>query len=200
LKRYDEALSDLQKSIELDSRNFGYRANGNIGLIYHQLGEYDKALKALEASMSYDNAKADVFYLRGETYTALENYRAAIADYEAAIARFPRYALAYQSLGYAYYKTTQYDKAAKALKQAIEILPDNPTPHFYLALVYLVTDDFDRATAELSQATDSFTKLSKEDQQFIYTRVVSDLKAFAQENPSKTTEAESMIKLMPQPH
>ena len=198
LREYDQALADLQKSVNLDAPHFGYRADGNIGLIYHRQGKYDKALEAYTASITYNSANGDVFFLRGETYTALENYPAAIADYEAAVARFPRYDLAYQSLGYAYYRTGKNDKASEALKQAIEIAPDSPGAHFYLALVDVTTGDFGSATAAMSQAVDASSKLPPEDRKFLYTRVTADLKIFAKENPDRATAVESMLKLMPQ--
>jgi tetratricopeptide (TPR) repeat protein len=199
LKHYDEALPDLEKSVELDSRNFGYRAKGNIGLIYHQLGEYEKALEAFEASMAYEGSKADIFYFRGETYTALENYQAAIADFEAAIERFSGYDLAYQGLGYAYYKTSQLDEAAEALNRALEISPDSFAARLYLGLVHLTKEDAESANAEISQAASSFSAISKEEQEFVYTRVVAELEAFAQENPDKAAEAEALIDLIPEP-
>lgn len=200
LDRYDEALSDLQESIELDPVSFGYRANGNIGLIYHKLGEYDKALEAFESSISYNkDEKADVYYFRGETYTALENYEAAIADYQAAIARFSRYNPAHQSLGYVYYKNGQFDEAFNALNQALEISPNSPITHFYLALVYLATDETDSAKAEVSQAMDSITTLSEEEQDFIAARVLADLETFAQDNPDQAEEVKSIINLIPEP-
>lgn len=199
LKRYDEALSDLEKSVQLDSRNFGYRAKGNIGLIYHRMGEYEKASEAFEAAISYDDTKADVFYLKGETYTALEDYQAAINDYEAAIARFPGYDAAYASLGYAYYKTDQYDKAAEALNHALEISPDSPAAHSYLALVHLATDDVESAKTEVSRLASSFSTLPQEEQELVYARAVGELKAFAQENTDKAAEVDAIISLIPQP-
>jgi tetratricopeptide (TPR) repeat protein len=199
LERYGEALSDLERSVELEPQNFGYRAKGNVGLIYHQLGEYENALEAFETSMAYEDSKADIFYYRGETYTALENYEAAIADYGAAIERFSGYDLAYQGLGYAYYKTSQLDQAAEALNQALEISPDSPAARLYLGLVHLTKDDAESANAEVSQAASSLSSLSKEEQEFVYSRVVADLEAFAQENPAKAAEAQSMIDLIPEP-
>jgi tetratricopeptide (TPR) repeat protein len=199
LKRYDEAIADLEKSIELDAIGFSYRANGNIGLIYYKQGQYDKALAAFNASISSTSAKADAFYLRGETYTAMGKYDAAIADYQSAIERFASYDLAYQGLGYAYYKTAQYDKAAEALNQAIGISPDSPTAHLYLALVDVATDKPDSATGEVSRAAAAFSTLPPEEQQSLYSRVTADLKAVVQQNPGKAKEVEAIIAGLPQP-
>jgi tetratricopeptide (TPR) repeat protein len=194
LERYNEALADLQKAVELHPGEFGYRANGNIGLIYHKMGEYDKALEAFNESMSYDDAKADVFYLRGETYTALEDYNAAIADYQAALDRFSRYDKAYQSLGYAFYKLGQLDQAIDALNQATTISPATPTAHLYKMLVYVALGDMSNAQTEANLGINSISELPENDQQFLLNRVLANLHSFAQENP--TAETEELIKLI----
>jgi len=199
LKRYDEAVADFQMSIKLDAPDFGYRANGNIGLIYYKQGQYDKALAALDASIASTDAKADAFYLRGETYTALSKYEAAIADYQSAVSRFPQYDSAYQSLGYAYYKTAQYAKAVEALDQALGISPTSAVAHLYLVLVYVATDKLDSSTAEISLAATTFSTLPPEDQKSIYSRVATDLKTWGQQNPGKAKEVDSIIARLPQP-
>jgi tetratricopeptide (TPR) repeat protein len=199
LKRDEEALSDLQRSAELGTYLLGYQAYGNIGLIYHRQGKYNQALEAFEESIFYDDTKADVFYLRGETYTVLEDHEAAIADYQAAITRFSNYDTAYQSLGYAYYKTGQFDQAFEALNQALEISPNSPTAHLYLALVYVAKNDFEEARTEASQVMDSIATLSAEEQQLILTRVLADLETFAEKNPAKAIEVEALINSIPEP-
>jgi tetratricopeptide (TPR) repeat protein len=198
-KKYDAAIVDLQKSIDLAPLFFGYRANGNIGLIYHQQGNYEKALEAFTAAISANDSKADSYYLRGETYTSMENYEAAISDYQAAISRFPNYYQAYQSEGYAYYKTGQFDQAIEALNKAIELSPDSPTAHLYLSLVYLATDQADKAQAEVSQAMKGIGALAEEDQNLLYQRVLADLEIFAKENPEKAKDVETLTNLIPQP-
>jgi tetratricopeptide (TPR) repeat protein len=198
-KKYDAAIADLQKSIELAPLFFGYRANGNIGLIYHQQGEYAKALEAFATAISFDDSKADTYYLRGESYTAMENYEAAISDYEAALSRFPNYNQAYQGLAYAAYKMGQFDQAQETLNKALEISANSPMTHFYLMLVYLATDQFDQAQAEVSQAMDSIGALSEEEQNLLFKRVLADLETFSQENPAKARVVEALVKLIPEP-
>ncbi|GIK39967.1 MAG: hypothetical protein BroJett011_38000 [Chloroflexota bacterium] len=198
-KKYDAAIADLQKSIELAPLFFGYRANGNIGLIYHLQGEYAKALDAFATAISYDDSKADTYYLRGETYTAMEDYEAAISDYQAALNRFPNYNQAYQGLGYASYKIGQLDQAQEALNKALEISSNSPMTHFYLMLVYLAADQLDQAQAEVSQAMDNIGALSEEEQYFLFKRVLADLETFAKENPAKATDAKALTNLIPEP-
>jgi tetratricopeptide (TPR) repeat protein len=142
---------------------------------------------------------SSTIYYRGETYTVLENYDAAIADYQAAIDRFSQYDLAYQSLGYAYYKTRKFDQALDALNQALEISPNSPTAHLYLALVYVAMNDFEEAKAETAQAMNSIDTLSEEEQLSIFTRILADLGTFAEKNPAKAKEVEALINLIPEP-
>lgn len=196
-KKYDQAIADLRKSFELAPFFFGYRANGNIGLIYHQQGEYDKALEAFAAAISFDDSKADTYYLRGETYTAMGNYEAAISDYEAAISRFSKYDLAYQSLGYARYKTGQFDQALEALDKSLELSPSSPTPHFYRMLVYLATNEADKTGAEVTQGMETIGALSEEEQTSLFKRILGDLESFAQENPAQVKDVEALVNLIP---
>lgn len=196
-KKYDQAVTDLRKSFELAPFFFGYRANGNIGLIYHQQREYDKALEAFAAAISFDDSKADTYYLRGETYAAMGNYEAAISDYEAAISRFSKYHQAYQSLGYARYKTGQFDQALAALDKALELSPNSPTPHFYRMLVYLVTNQVDKTKAEAAQGMETIGALPKEEQALLFKRILGDLESFAQENPAQAKNVEVLVNLIP---
>jgi len=196
LMHYEAALQDLEKSIELAPDDFGYRANGNIGLIYHKTGEYDQALEAFDEAISYDNSKADVFYFRGETHTAVKNYEAAIIDYLAAIERFPNYTEAYQSLGYAYYKTEQYDKAIQNLNQALGFFPNNPTAQFYLGLVYFSTDQVDDAQQAISKALETVDVLPEEEQEVLISRVIVDLEMIAEEQPNQAEQSKRLIDLI----
>lgn len=200
IKKYDQAIVELNRAIQLSPTEFGYRANGNIGLIYHQQGLYDKALEAFATAISYDDSKADTYYLRGETYTVMRNYEAAIQDYQAAISRFPNYSQAYQGLGYAYYKTEQFEQAQEALHKAAEMSPNSPAAHFYLMLVYLATGQGDQTKTEVSQAMDQIGALSEEEQNLLFKRVLADLDNFSQKNPANAQDVEALIKLIPEPH
>jgi tetratricopeptide (TPR) repeat protein len=82
--RYEESMADLQRAADLSPAEFGYRANGNIGLIYYAQQEYEQALAAFEKSITANvGNKADVYFFRGETYLATGNWEAAIQDYQA---------------------------------------------------------------------------------------------------------------------
>jgi tetratricopeptide (TPR) repeat protein len=201
LQEYDKAIADLEKSVELDSFddiNFSYRANGNIGLIYYELGEYPKALEAFDAAIAANNTPADTFFFRAETHTALEDYQAAIADYQAAITRFPRYDLAYQGLGYAYYKAGQLSLALTALNQAADISPNSPATYFYLGLVHLAKNDIDQAETEISRAVTLSGYLPLEEQNALYQKILTDLDSFAANDPASSDDVKNLLSLIPE--
>ncbi len=200
IKNYDQALTDLQESADLAPDEFGYRANGNIGLIYQQMGEYNKALEAFTEAISYNTDEtADIYYFRGETYSAMGNYEAAIADYQAAIERFSNYNQAYQGLGYAYFKTDRLNEAVEALNQALQISPNNPVSHLYFTLVYLALEESDQAQAQAIQAARSIDQLPQEEQSRILVSVLADLETFRENHPNRAEEVDTIITLLPAP-
>lgn len=197
-EKYDEAIVDLQKAAELSPIEFGYRANGNIGLIYYAQRNYEQALAAFEKSIAANvENRADVYYYRGETYTAMGNWEAAIQDYEAAIERFANYAEAYRSLGYVYAKNGQFAQAKPALNQALALAMNHPEAHLYLSAVQLAGDQPNEAEVSVQTATAKLDSLAAEQRQLILNRTTDLLKTVAEENPDKAAQAERLIELLP---
>jgi tetratricopeptide (TPR) repeat protein len=200
LGRYDEALPDLEKAIELAPPQFSYRAYGNIGLIYHKQGRYDEALEAFNQSIAHNQEnRADVYFFRGETYTALQNYEAALSDFQAAIDRFSKYDRAYQSLGYAYFKMNQPEEARQALQKALDLTPTGAPAHLYLTLLEAAAGNFDAAKAAASNAVSALGNLPADEQSALLTRVLADLDALAQANPAQADGINAVVNLLPQP-
>ncbi len=190
----DEALTDLQKAIDMAPTEFGYRANGNIGLIHHRQGDYEKALEAFNQSISLNiNDKADIYFFRGETYTALENYEAASNDYQAAIDRFSQYDAAYTALGYAQYKTGSFEPAQQALNQAIDITPNNTAAHLYSIVVALATENMDLAQAEATKIAGAQVDA------VALNRVLTELDALAKQHPDRAEAIASIKEMLPTP-
>lgn len=189
----EKAIADLQKAAEMSPLEFGYRAYGNIGLIYHRQGQYQKALEAFNRSIEFDDTKADVFYFRAETHTALKDYPAAIADYQAAIDRFSRYAQAYAGLAFASYQTGQPDRAAEAITQALQIEPDNPAALLYQSLLSLSTGDTAAAQSSLNRAAEHIDRLDRWQKQELLDRVAAALEEIAQKEPARRQEIGPLV-------
>jgi len=194
LDRNDEALADLQKAIDLAPAEFGYRANGNIGLIHHNQGEYDQALEAFGKSIdaNIDN-KADIYFFRGETYTALENYEAAQRDYQAAVDRFANYDEAYAGLGYAQYKIGNFDEAQQALNRALEIAPANTAAQLYSIVVAIAAGNPDQAQTAATELAGS------QADSVVLSRVLAELDTLAAQAPDQAEAIDSIKGMLPAP-
>ena len=77
---------------------------------------------------------------------------AAQKDFERAIKIDPKYAVAYNNLGAAYYQDHQIKKAIKAYQKAIELYPAAATYHSNLGTAYMERKEFDKAATEYAHA------------------------------------------------
>ena len=108
--QYDQAISELNKAIEMNPK-FA-EAYLNRGIVYAQAkGQYDQAIsdfsKAIEISPQFAKAYKD----RGFAYYKKGQYDQAISDYSKAIEINPRFADAYFNRAVAYYSKGEYEKA-----------------------------------------------------------------------------------------
>ena len=96
--RYDEAIEECRKAIEIDPE-FGNPYN-DIGVYCIELKRYEEAIpwlqKAKEAKR-YESPQYPRFNL-GRVYERLGRWQEAIREYEAALELVPDYQLAYQAL------------------------------------------------------------------------------------------------------
>jgi tetratricopeptide (TPR) repeat protein len=91
MQRYDEALADLNRAIELDP-SYAW-AIGRRGETYQDLERYDEALADLNRAIELDPSYAWAIGHRGETYQDLERYDEALADFNRAIELDPSLAV-----------------------------------------------------------------------------------------------------------
>jgi len=198
-ENYDAALKDLQRAITLSPDEFAYRANGNIGIIYHKQGKFQKAIEAFDAAIAANNANADTYYLRGNTYTAMGNYPAAITDYQSAIARYPGYVEAYLGLGYAHYKANQLSQAETALQKVINIFPNHPEAYGYMALVRLAQNRETDAADAIGQVKILLKEVPNPEQTSIKERLLEELAQLADTHPDQQEVANQLITVLSAP-
>ncbi len=83
LKKYNESLVFLLKSVELDHQlKFPWN---NMGLVYNRLRDYQKALMCLDEALKIDPNYALAYNNKGWTYQNMKDKRSAITFYEKAI-------------------------------------------------------------------------------------------------------------------
>ena len=91
------------------------------------------------------------FQLAG-AYLGRQDYDKAVEHYEAATRINPRYATAYNSLGYTYRPMEKYAEAETAFKKYIELIPEDPNPYDSYAELLMKTGRFDESIAQYRKA------------------------------------------------
>lgn len=107
--KYDEAITELNKAIELDPRFVP--AYANRALAYQGKGKLNLAIDDCTKAIELDSKYIPAYINRGTIYGAKGDYDSAIADFEKAIKLKPDDAMAYYSRALAYYYKKDYNKS-----------------------------------------------------------------------------------------
>jgi tetratricopeptide (TPR) repeat protein len=150
LGRYDEALADHTRAIDLDPAYA--TAYSNRGLTYKNLGRYDEALADFTRAIERDPAYATAYYNRGLTYANLGRFEEALADYTRAIERNPALAPAYSNRGNTYADLGRYDEALADYTRAIERDPADALAYSNRGRTYHNLGRYDEALADSTRA------------------------------------------------
>ena len=101
--RYDEAIAEFNKAIEIDPENADnyYNHRGNS---YYGKGEYEKAISDYEKSIKINPMPGKYYYNSGIAYCAMEEYDKAIKHTKKAVKLDPKNSDVYYNLGLYYEK------------------------------------------------------------------------------------------------
>src|SRR5918999_1680126 len=152
LGRYDEALADFNRAIELDpDRAWAIASRGQT---YQALRRFDEALadfaRAIELDPDRDWAIAD----RGETYRLAGRFDEALADFARALELDPDDGWAIAHRGQTYQALRRYDEALADFNRAIELDPDQDWYQYLCALTHLARGETAAAATRLAQAVE----------------------------------------------
>ncbi len=100
------------------------RYHTNIGAIYNQLGEHQKACDALRRAIQRNKKCAESYYNLGIAQRKLRQNAMAVSAYKEAIKLKPDMAEAYQNLGNTYVDMGNVQMAIVNFKKALEIKPN----------------------------------------------------------------------------
>jgi tetratricopeptide (TPR) repeat protein len=159
MERYDEALADFTRAIELDPEDAG--AIVSRGETYRAMERYDEALADFTRAIELDPEDAGAIASRGETYRLMGRYDEALADLARAIELDPTSDWAIGSRGQTYRLMGRHDEALADLTRAIELNSDNDWHHYQRALALHCVGDTDRAAAEVRSAAALVTETLK---------------------------------------
>jgi tetratricopeptide (TPR) repeat protein len=118
LGRYEEALADLDRLIELDPT--GTWAHARRGMAHLELGRHEEALADLDRLIELDPSSRWALARRAMTYEELDRYEEALADLDRLIELDPTGTWAHARRDEAYRRMGRNGEAASDLQQAVE--------------------------------------------------------------------------------
>ena len=155
---------DLKKKLELYT--FALNLNENFldawinrGLIYNELGDYEKSISDYNKAIKIDSKCALAFNNRGYTRFKQKDYQGALEDYNKAILLNPKFQMAldnkallfqtvcikddkdfnekyYLSLGIADVNEGNFPEAISSLDEALTLNPNSEVAYFYKAICF----------------------------------------------------------------
>lgn len=143
LKKYDKAISDYEKSLEVSGKMLPALASIiKVNLITKN---YASAISRLEKISKEQPKNAIPMELLGEVYLAKKNFPQAEKYIKEAIRLNPRWSLPYNSLANIYLAKNDIPSAINAYESALAIIPDDTSIYARLAQIYERTKKYDEA-------------------------------------------------------
>ena len=122
LRRYDQAVANLEKAIALASNNAEVYAT--FGQVLNFWGNPERGLEMIEKAFSLDTIAPPAWeFQMGHSHLLLRQYDQALAKFHRAVERAPKLGVGHLYLACAYVKLERLDDASDAIKTALEITP-----------------------------------------------------------------------------
>ncbi len=147
LKKYDLAMLDLNKSIDLEPNEKAYF---NRGSVYEELLNVDAALKDYDSALELNAYSAKVYRARGFLYTELKKYDLALTDFNKLIALEPNEE-GYLDRGLFNQTISNIDAALKDYNQAIRLNPKSAQAYNYRGSLYAQHEKYDLALSDFNK-------------------------------------------------
>ena len=91
---------------------------------------------------------ARIYFNQGQEFAKKQSWHLAVQAYVQSVRLDPKFIDAWNSLGHAYRKTKDYDKALEAYKRALDLKPDSASTHENQARTFLAMGNKDAAMRE----------------------------------------------------
>jgi len=152
LGRYDQAIADISKAIEIDGEIAGYHVLR--GVIRARNGDFGPALVDSDKAISLDPKLVEAYLLRGECYEGLMKSDEAVKAYTQAIEVDPKGSNAYRKRGACYRSAKKLDQALKDLDRAIELNRESASAYFERGFCHLERKEPMETMADWGAAAD----------------------------------------------
>lgn len=151
-ERYDEALADFNRAIDLDPHNAW--AIASRGQAYQATERYDDALADLNRAIELRPEYTWAIVSRAETYLDMENDDDALADFNRAVDLDPQNTWAIVSRAQAYQSMKRNDEALADFNRAVDLDPRDAWAIASRGRAYREMGRYDEALADLNRAVD----------------------------------------------
>ena len=139
-------LAALEENADLPEAFF------NLGYLYQQKEDYEKALVCYKETLNQLGADAEVFELMGDCCIAIANPTDARAFYDAAVKMNPVSLNAAASLATIYFNQGQKNEAKEVLRLALVSHPNVPEIHMTLGEIHKEEGEYENAIAHFRKA------------------------------------------------
>lgn len=133
LRRYDEALSNLEKAVQLEPTYTEVWLER--GKAFEELQKYEEALKSYEQALTVRSDYSEAWYRRGLVLEQLKRNEEAIISLDNAIEIQPNYPEAYYQKGIILSKSSRGEEAMLIFKKVLELQPDYAEAWYQKALL-----------------------------------------------------------------
>ena len=132
---YQDAKKYFEIILNIDSKNVF--ALYNLGIVFQELGEFEKAIELYEKVLRFKPKNVEDVYLGlGIVFKTIGDYKKSLESYENAIRTNPEYVVAYNNLGNLNKQLGFYEKALDCFHKAIKIKPKYATAHNNLGMTF----------------------------------------------------------------
>ncbi|TFG23771.1 MAG: tetratricopeptide repeat protein [Promethearchaeota archaeon] len=151
-KKYDQAIHDCEKAIELDSTFID--AYYYIGLANIQKENFDQSIASFNKAIGLKNDHAESWNQLGYAHERKNEFENAIKAYNRAIEINPNFAEAYYNLGNVLKITGSHNDAIDAYQKATKFDQNLTLAWLFLAAVFIEKKDYANAITNIEKALD----------------------------------------------
>lgn len=159
LDLYEKAIDALQYVLAIDEDvTYAYR---DLAQYYHEIGQFENALEAIETYSGKTKAESDIHLLAGKCHFELKSLKASRYCFRKAIRSNPSAHEAFYNLGMTYIAEEKWEQSIQHLKKAVELYPDNIEYLERLSETALHAEDYDEVKYSCSKAINLNAKYSR---------------------------------------
>ena len=135
---------DLYKQVLKINPNHASTAN-NLGALFEELGEYQKAIGFYEKVIKIDSKHINALNNLGTLFRELKEYQKAKSYLEKVIEINPKHVDAHNNLGVVHHELKEFQKAINSYEKVIEINPKHMDAHNNLGIVFQELKEYQKA-------------------------------------------------------